>query len=88
MRVAHSADPRRHRPAANLELVRDHARRAADGARLVVFPEATMCRFGFRWRRWPSPRRSMGRRGPGIAADAGVTVFAGMFTPSADGRVH
>ena len=34
-------------PAANLELVRDYAGQAADaGAKLVVFPEATMCRFG------------------------------------------
>ena len=34
-------------PAANLALVADFTRRAADdGARLVIFPEATMCRFG------------------------------------------
>ena len=34
-------------PAANLELVEDYTRRAADaGATLVLFPEATMCRFG------------------------------------------
>ena len=34
-------------PAANLKLVEDYTRRAADaGARLVLFPEATMCRFG------------------------------------------
>jgi deaminated glutathione amidase len=34
-------------PADNLQLVRDYAGRAADaGARLVMFPEATMCRFG------------------------------------------
>ena len=34
-------------PAANLELVEDYTRRAADaGASLVLFPEATMCRFG------------------------------------------
>ena len=34
-------------PAANLATVADYTRRAADaGARLVVFPEATMCRFG------------------------------------------
>ncbi|MGB8504649.1 nitrilase-related carbon-nitrogen hydrolase, partial [Mycobacterium sp.] len=33
--------------AANLKLVADDTRRAADaGAVLVVFPEATMCRFG------------------------------------------
>ncbi|MGF2950885.1 nitrilase-related carbon-nitrogen hydrolase, partial [Mycobacterium sp. THU-M116] len=34
-------------PAANLELVSAYTGRAADaGAKLVVFPEATMCRFG------------------------------------------
>jgi deaminated glutathione amidase len=34
-------------PAANLGLVEDYTRLAADaGARLVIFPEATMCRFG------------------------------------------
>src|SRR6185369_15748469 len=33
-------------PTANLGLVEDYTRRAADaGARLVLFPEATMCRF-------------------------------------------
>ena len=34
-------------PAENLELVADHAALAAQqGATVVVFPEATMCRFG------------------------------------------
>ena len=34
-------------PTANLGLVEDYTRRAADaGGRLVLFPEATMCRFG------------------------------------------
>ena len=34
-------------PSANLGIVEDYTRRAADeGARLVLFPEATMCRFG------------------------------------------
>jgi len=34
-------------PADNLQLVRDYTGRAAEsGASLVVFPEATMCRFG------------------------------------------
>ena len=76
-------------PAANLETVADNTRRAAEaGARLVVFPEATMCRFGVPLApiaepidgRWADAVR-------GIAADAGVTVFAGMFTPAPDGRV-
>ena len=34
-------------PAANLQLVGEYTHLAADaGAKLVVFPEATMCRFG------------------------------------------
>lgn len=77
-------------PAANLAVVADYTRRAADdGARLVVFPEATMCRFGVPLRPvaepvdgpWADAVRT-------IAADAGVTVLAGMFTPAADGRVR
>lgn len=76
-------------PADNLELVADYTRRAADdGARLVVFPEATMCRFGVPLA--PVAERLDGPWADGvraIAADAGVTVLAGMFTPAADGRV-
>lgn len=76
-------------PADNLKTVQDYTRRAADaGARLVVFPEGTMCRFGVPLApvaepidgRWADAVR-------GIADAAGVTVFAGMFTPSPDGRV-
>ncbi|WP_036468007.1 carbon-nitrogen hydrolase family protein [Mycobacterium genavense] len=76
-------------PAANLQQVRDYTARAADaGAALVVFPEATMCRFGLPLSPiaepvdgpWANDVRS-------IAADAGVTVIAGMFTPAGDGRV-
>ena len=77
-------------PIGNLETVADYTRRAADaGARLVVFPEATMCRFGV-----PLTPVAEPLDGPwadavrAIAADAGVTVFAGMFTPSTDGRVR
>ncbi|MDP9168850.1 MAG: hydrolase, partial [Actinomycetota bacterium] len=34
-------------PSANLDLVADYSRRAAEaGAAMVLFPEATMCRFG------------------------------------------
>lgn len=76
-------------PAANLATVADYTRRAADaGARLVVFPEATMCRFGVPLAeiaepidgRWADAVRA-------VADDAGITVFAGMFTPAPDGRV-
>ena len=76
-------------PEDNLELVRDYTGRAADaGATLVVFPEATMCRFGV-----PLAPIAQPVDGPwadrvrGIAADAGITVIAGMFSPAGDGRV-
>ncbi|MGK2882913.1 MAG: carbon-nitrogen hydrolase family protein, partial [Mycobacterium sp.] len=76
-------------PAVNLRSVADYTRRAADaGARLVVFPEATMCRFGVPLKpiaepvdgRWADAVRA-------VAAEGGLTVVVGMFTPSEDGRV-
>ncbi|WP_030430891.1 carbon-nitrogen hydrolase family protein [Allokutzneria albata] len=76
-------------PAANLELVREQVRRA-EGADLVVFPEATMACFGGPKLAevaepldgpWASAVRD-------IALEAGVTVLAGMFTPEPDGRVR
>ena len=76
-------------PTANLALVDDYTRRAADdGARLVVFPEGTMSRFGV-----PLAPVAEPLDGPwadavrGIAQAAGITVFAGMFTPADGGRV-
>ncbi|MEB3051348.1 carbon-nitrogen hydrolase family protein [Mycolicibacter sp. MYC123] len=77
-------------PAANLKLVAEATARAADqGATLVLFPEATMCRFGV-----PLGPVAEPLDGPWatavreIAARAGVTVVAGMFTPADDGRVR
>jgi predicted amidohydrolase len=77
-------------PEANLGLVTDQVRAAAEqGARIVVFPEATMCCFGVKLGPIAEPLD-----GPwatdvrAIAEDAGVTVVAGMFTPSPDGRVR
>lgn len=73
-------------PAANLAVLADHTHRAADsGASLVVFPEATMCRFGVPLAevaepfngRWADAVRA-------IAADAQITVVAGMFCPADD----
>ncbi len=70
-------------PAANLALVEDYTRRAADaGASMVLFPEATMCRFGVPLAAvaepldgpWASAVRA-------IAARAGIVVVAGMFCP-------
>jgi deaminated glutathione amidase len=76
-------------PADNLQLVRDYAGRAADaGARLVVFPEATMCRFGVPLAPIAEPVDGPWADGVRrIAADAGITVIVGMFTPADDGRV-
>jgi predicted amidohydrolase len=76
-------------PADNLELVADQVKAAAaDGASVVLFPEATMACFGTSLGPlaepldgpWASAVRT-------IAVDAGVLVVAGMFTPSPDGRV-
>src|ERR1700691_25604 len=76
-------------PADNLQLVRDYTGRAADaGATLVVFPEATMCRFGVPLA--PIAETVDRPRGDGvraIAAEANITVVAGMFTPADHGRV-
>lgn len=76
-------------PAANLELVREYGERAADaGAQLVVFPEATMCRFGVPLAPIAEPVDGPWATGVRrIATDCGITVVAGMFTPSGDGRV-
>jgi predicted amidohydrolase len=76
-------------PAANLELVEQYTQQAADdGAALVVFPEATMCRFGVSLRPIAQPLDGPWADGVrAIAARAGITVVAGMFCPSGDGRV-
>lgn len=77
-------------PAVNLaELERRTADAAAAGARLVVFPEATMCCFGVPLGSVAEPLDGpFATRVREIAAGAGVTVVAGMFTPSGDGRVR
>ncbi|MCX2710585.1 carbon-nitrogen hydrolase family protein [Mycolicibacterium sp. J2] len=76
-------------PAANLELVTRYTREAAaDGAALVLFPEATMCRFGVPLA--PVAEPLDGRWADGVRAvaqETGITVVAGMFCPSGDGRV-
>lgn len=76
-------------PGANLKLVKDYTRRAAEaGAGLVLFPEATMCRFGVPLAEVAEPLDGSWADGVRrIAAGAGVTVVAGMFVPSDDGRV-
>jgi len=76
-------------PAANLQQVREYTDRAADaGAKLVVFPEATMCRFGVPLAPIAEPIDGPWADGVRrIATDSGITVIAGMFTPAGDGRV-
>jgi deaminated glutathione amidase len=77
-------------PAANLELVRDYTGRAAEaGARLVVFPEATMCRFGVPLTPIAEPVDGPWADGVRrIAADADITVIVGMFSPADNSRVY
>jgi predicted amidohydrolase len=77
-------------PETNLKLVREGVAAAtAGGARVVVFPEATMARFG-----GPLGPIAEPLDGPwaqtvaGIAEEFGVLIVAGMFTPSDDGRVR
>ena len=76
-------------PADNLQLVREYTGRAADaGATLVVFPEATMCRFGVPLAPIAEPVDGPWADGVRrIAANANITVIVGMFTPADDGRV-
>jgi len=76
-------------PTANLSLIEDYTVRAAEaGAAMVLFPEATMCRFGV-----PLAPVAQPFDGPwacgvrAVAQRTGVVVVAGMFVPSSDGRV-
>ena len=76
-------------PAANLALVEDYTLQAAEaGASLVLFPEATMCRFGVPLAPLAEPLDGPWASGVrAVAQRAGVVVVAGMFAPSDDGRV-
>lgn len=76
-------------PETNLKLIREGVTAAAgEGARIVVFPEAAMARFGI-----PLGPVAQPLDGPwastvaALAEEHGVVVVAGMFTPSPDGRV-
>lgn len=77
-------------PAENLELVRaEVATAAAEGARVVVFPEAAMVRFGVPLKPLAEPVDGpWGKSVAAIAAEHDVLVVAGMFTPTDDGRVR
>ncbi|MBB2902556.1 putative amidohydrolase [Kineococcus radiotolerans] len=77
-------------PAANLDLVAEEVARAAGrGARLLVLPEATMCRFGV-----PLGPVAEPVDGPwagelaALADAAGITVVAGAFSPGGGDRVR
>ncbi|MEU4657616.1 carbon-nitrogen hydrolase family protein [Streptomyces sp. NPDC023723] len=76
-------------PARNLALIEGETRRAAEaGARVVVFPEASMICFGTSLKPVAEPLDGPWADGlRKIAAAAGVVVVAGMFTPAPDGRV-
>lgn len=76
-------------PSANLELIRSYAVEAKDsGARLVVFPEATMCAFGNPLQEIAEPLDGEWATAVrGIAAELDIVIVAGMFTPGTGGRV-
>ncbi|MFJ6571858.1 carbon-nitrogen hydrolase family protein [Streptomyces sp. NPDC091292] len=89
MRIALSQLTTGPEPARNLDLLAaETARAASAGARVVVFPEASMACFGT-----PLTPVAEPLDGPwatalrALAADAGITVVAGMFTPAPGGRV-
>ncbi|MGB3697935.1 MAG: carbon-nitrogen hydrolase family protein [Gordonia sp. (in: high G+C Gram-positive bacteria)] len=77
-------------PDRNLAVVAEHtAAAAAERADLIVFPEATMCRFGVPLRAVAQPLD-----GPwasavvALAEEHRIAVVAGMFIPADDGRIH
>jgi predicted amidohydrolase len=77
-------------PQENLELVATYAAEAAaQGAQLVIFPEATMRRFGLPLAEIAEPvvggwAQQLGK----IAEHHQLVIIAGMFTPGEDGRIH
>lgn len=73
-------------PVANAALVDARtAEAAAAGAELIVFPEATMCRFGVPLGPIAEPIDGpWADRVAATAARNGLTVIAGMFTPDGD----
>jgi predicted amidohydrolase len=90
MRVALAQFTATIEPAQNLDLVLGQLALAAEsGARLVVFPEAMSCSFAR-----PRVEAAEPLDGPwagavrAAAAEAGVTVVVGLFTPGESGRVR
>lgn len=76
-------------PAGNLDaLGRQAERAAAEGAEVVVFPEAAMARFGIPLGPLAEPLDGPWATGVRkVAERTGLLVVAGMFTPAGDGRV-
>ncbi|BBX18890.1 hydrolase [Mycolicibacterium duvalii] len=89
MRIALAQIRSSDEPTANLALVEEYTRQAVDaGASLVLFPEATMCRFGVPLAPIAEPFDGPWASGVrAIAQRAGVVVVAGMFVPADHGRV-
>jgi predicted amidohydrolase len=90
MRVALCQIPVSSQPTVNLVRVREAlAEAAAQHADLAVFPEATQIRFGCDPRPVAAPPAGLfGSSLAAAAADAGVALIAGIFTPAPDGRVY
>lgn len=90
MRVAMAQISSTDDPDTNLRTLREATEDAASrGARLVVFPEATMCRFGVPLKPVAEDLDGPWARGVSeVARSSKVTVVAGMFTPTDDGRVR
>lgn len=90
MRIALAQISSTRDPGENLaEVGRRITEAAGAGARIVVFPEATMCCFGVPLGPVAEPLDGpWATRVRALAEDAGRTVVAGMFTPSGDGRVR
>ena len=76
--------------AANLDLVDTYARQAkAGGADLVVFPEAAMRAFGHSLLDIAEPLDGpWASRVRALAAELGIVIVAGMFTPGAGAKVR
>ncbi|MCU1645769.1 MAG: Carbon-nitrogen hydrolase [Nocardia sp.] len=71
-------------PAHNLSIMERWVRRAADsGARVVLFPEATMAHFGISLAEVAQPLDGPWARAVAqLAAEHNVLIVAGMFTPA------
>jgi len=89
MRVALVQLTTGHDVEANLAKILVTARSAAaEGAELLVYPEATMFAFGASLTDIAQPIEGpFGTAVQALAAELGVTMVVGMFTPADDGRV-